>query len=321
MSPTVFEPGAIPPAKEPTLYFIGVTTGSSSIMKVFPRWAEALGVSPTIVGIDIAPHSDPQIYRETVGFIKNDPLSYGALVTTHKLDLFQSCEDMFEAVSDSAALMREVSCISKHGGELCADAFDDVTAGLALEAFVPEDHFLKTEADMLILGAGGASLALTHYLDLRKKADGWGPNKVTVTNRSLRRLEEMDEFHRGLGSSLNLNLIHASKTKVNDDATRSLRQGSVVINGTGLGKDAPGSPLSENAIFPSHGFAWDFNYRGNLVFLDQARSQINTRKLTLEDGWVYFLHGWTRAIDRIFDVRIPTSGPEFDLLSQIAKTA
>ncbi len=27
-------------ATQPTIYFIGVTTGSSSIMKVFPKWAE-----------------------------------------------------------------------------------------------------------------------------------------------------------------------------------------------------------------------------------------------------------------------------------------
>ena len=30
------------PARRPTLYFIGVTTAKSSIMKVFPAWAAAL---------------------------------------------------------------------------------------------------------------------------------------------------------------------------------------------------------------------------------------------------------------------------------------
>ena len=43
----------LPPAKEPTFYFIGVTTGTqSSIMKVFPAWAKQLGISQTIKGID-----------------------------------------------------------------------------------------------------------------------------------------------------------------------------------------------------------------------------------------------------------------------------
>ncbi|CCV08334.1 hypothetical protein MESS2_730230 [Mesorhizobium metallidurans STM 2683] len=34
---------AYEPATRPTLYFIGVTTGKSSIMKVFPAWARFLG--------------------------------------------------------------------------------------------------------------------------------------------------------------------------------------------------------------------------------------------------------------------------------------
>ena len=40
-------------ATQPTMYFIGVTTGASSIMKVFPEWAEALGLKDTVMkGID-----------------------------------------------------------------------------------------------------------------------------------------------------------------------------------------------------------------------------------------------------------------------------
>ena len=31
-------------ADQPTFYFIGVTTGKSSIMKVFPEWAKFLGL-------------------------------------------------------------------------------------------------------------------------------------------------------------------------------------------------------------------------------------------------------------------------------------
>lgn len=321
MSPQVFEPGGLLVAQEPTLYFIGVTTGSSSIMRVFPKWADALGIPSNIVGINLEPHSNPEVYRDVVSFIKNDPMSYGALVTTHKLDLFQSCEDLFEIVGDSAALMKETSCISKQKGQLRADAFDDVTAGLALEAFVPKDFFFGADAEMLILGAGGASLALTLYLDRRKKNDKWGPRRVTVTNRSARRLDEMRDFHRAIESSLDLRLVLAGSPEVNDAETRRLPPGSVVINATGLGKDAPGSPISDNAVFPSNGFAWDFNYRGDLVFLDQANAQKGSQHLTVEDGWVYFLHGWTRVIDQVFDVRIPTSGPEFERLSQIAKNA
>ena len=55
----------------PTMYFIGVTTGSSSIMKLFPLWAKELGLDNAVLkGIDIEIHSDPSIYREVVEFIK-----------------------------------------------------------------------------------------------------------------------------------------------------------------------------------------------------------------------------------------------------------
>ena len=36
------------PATCPTMYFIGVTTGQSSIMKLFHVWAEALGLAGVI---------------------------------------------------------------------------------------------------------------------------------------------------------------------------------------------------------------------------------------------------------------------------------
>lgn len=42
-------------ATVPTMYFIGVTTGSSSIMKVFPKWAKALGLKDAVIkGIDLS---------------------------------------------------------------------------------------------------------------------------------------------------------------------------------------------------------------------------------------------------------------------------
>jgi shikimate 5-dehydrogenase len=93
-----------------------------------------------------------------------------------------------------------------------------------------------------------------------------------------------------------------------------LPAGSLVVNATGLGKDAPGSPLTDTARWPADAIAWDLNYRGDLVFLDQARAA-GARH---EDGWVYFLHGWTQVIAEVFGVAIPTSGPRFDALGGIA---
>ncbi|MGB3990266.1 MAG: hypothetical protein WBL32_06995, partial [Acetivibrionales bacterium] len=101
-------------ATQPTFYFIGVTTSKSSIMKVFPLWAKALGLKDAVIkGIDIEIHAKPEVYREVVQFIKDDELSLGALVTTHKIDLYNAAKDLFDYLDPYATMFSELSCISK----------------------------------------------------------------------------------------------------------------------------------------------------------------------------------------------------------------
>jgi len=71
--PRIFSMTIFEPATRPTMYFIGVTTGQSSIMKVFPAWAEHLGFDGTIKGIDFPLDDRAENYLAAVEFIKNDP--------------------------------------------------------------------------------------------------------------------------------------------------------------------------------------------------------------------------------------------------------
>lgn len=135
------------------------------------------------------------------------------------------------------------------------------------------------------------------------------------------RLAEIREIHHQLNQPVPVEYHHTPGPEDNDAIMATLNPGSLVINATGLGKDAPGSPVTDAAIFPKDGFAWEFNYRGHLVFLDQARAQEKNRHLHVEDGWIYFIHGWTRVIAEVFNVEIPVKGPEFERLSQIAAEA
>jgi hypothetical protein len=64
--------------------------------------------------------------------------------------------------------------------------------------------------------------------------------------------------------------------------------------------------------------AWEFNYRGELDFLQQARAQEAGRRLLVEDGWVYFLYGWTQVIAQVFHITIDDE--LFDRLAAIAET-
>lgn len=307
-----------PPAHKPTLYFIGVTTGKSSIMKVFQAWARHLGLGEcAIEGIDFAIHDEPQKYREAVAFIKSEPLARGALVTTHKLDLLKACRDQFDELDEYAAQTGEVSCISKRDGRLIGHAKDILTAGRSLEAFLPEWHWVATGAQAFVLGAGGSAIAITWYL-MNRSHGANRPSKIIVANRTPERLAEIKEIHDRIGCDIPVEYHHVPTAERSDEILERLPSSSLIVNATGLGKDAPGSPLTDAAHFPMQAIAWDFNYRGDLRFLQQARAQQKTRNLLIEDGWVYFIHGWTSVIAEAFHIEIPAKGPQFDELSRIA---
>lgn len=305
-------------ADRPTMYFIGVTTSRSSIMRVFPAWAEHLGLDDAVLkGLDFARHDRAEHYREAVSFIKDDPLSLGALVTTHKLDLLSAAFDLFDELGTHAELTEEVSSVSKDAGRLVGRAKDPITSGFALEHFLPKDYWIERDADVLIFGAGGSSLALTCYLAERRHGRN-RPGRIVVTNRSEGRLRSMKQVHEKMDMPIPIEYELAPTNTQNDEVLRRMRPGSLVVNATGLGKDAPGSPITDNAVFPEGAVAWDFNYRGDLGFLAQAEAQRQARQLHVEDGWVYFVHGWTQVIADVFHIDIPSSGDQFEQLSRIA---
>ena len=306
------------PATRPTFYFIGVTTGQSSIMKVFPAWAEYLGLGDVeIKGIDFPVHDMPEKYREAVNFLKNDPLSLGALVTTHKLDLFQACQDMFDVIDPHATLMAETSCISKKDGKLICKAKDPISSGLSLDGFLPKDHFANTGAELFSMGAGGSTIALTWHLMQEIHGEN-RPKRIVVSNRSQPRLIHIQKIHESLGSNIPIEYRLVKTAQDNDEILASMAMGSVVINATGLGKDSPGSPLSNAANFPKNAIIWELNYRGDLIFLDQAKAAKAAQGLQIEDGWTYFIHGWTQVIAEVFSIEIPVSGDRFEDISRIA---
>ena len=304
-------------ATQPTIYFIGVTTGKSSIMKVFPRWAKALNLKDAIIrAIDFKPHSDPEAYREAVQFIKEDPLSLGALVTTHKIDLYNSCKDLFDYIDPFAAQLGEISCISKKDGRFRAHAKDPISSGLALEAFVPENYWKDHNGEVLLLGAGGASLAMSVYLTQKKFGDNV-PKKIIIANRSLPRLQEAKRILEHLNEKTTFEFILNPVPEDNDKTLASLPPHSLIVNATGLGKDGPGSPLTDACQFPKDSLVWEINYRGDLVFKDQANSQKKEKNLYVEDGWIYFIHGWTQVVSEVFHVSI--EGKILDQMSELAR--
>ena len=295
--------------------FIGVSTHNSSIMSVFPLWAEILDL-PTreLRGYDLPLDATAGDYRQLVTAIREDPQHRGALVTTHKMNVFSHCQDLFDDIDPFGMACHEISSISKRGSRLIGRAKDPLTVEMALEDFLPSGTFGNSSAEVLILGAGGSGTALSWAL--AKRGDDL-PKKITVTAQSGHKLDALGEVHSTLGTPDSLlQLVQVSSAEESDAQVADLPAGSLVVNATGLGKDRPGSPLSDHAQFPRGGWAWEFNYRGSLEFLHQAKAQEASRELTVVDGWRYFIHGWSQVIADVFERELTA-----ELIEQLADAA
>lgn len=286
----------------PTFYFIGVTTGKSSIMKVFPLWMDILGRSDIVIeGVDLKIHDERNAYRGAVAQIKYDPLSLGALVTTHKVDLYLATSDMFDYLDPYAQITEELSSISKADSRLEGHAKDPITAGVSMDAIVGDRYFGRTGGHVLIFGAGGSAVATVLHL-INKAYEGDRPERIVVVNRSQGRLDHMRKMVDQIGTDTCIEYLCNADPKQNDELMAGLPADSIVINATGMGKDIPGSPVTDEGLFPKDGIVWEFNYRGELDFLHQAMRQAQSRNVRVEDGWVYFVHGWSQVIAQVLQL-------------------
>lgn len=299
---------------KPTMEFIGVTTAASSIMGLFPRWARVLGLGDVqLVGRDLPMDATPAMYRRAVAFIKSDPNTLGALVTTHKIRLLEAARDLFDELDRNAVLCGEVSSISKRDGKLIGHAKDPITAGRTLEATFSTNQF-SAGADALVIGAGGAGTAISVYLLSRHDR----PARILTIDPSAERLGALRRTHAQLETSgVRLEYHQNADPLRSDRLLESLAPESLVVNASGLGKDRPGSPITDAALFPVGGVAWELNYRGSLEFLHQAQTQREARKLRVLDGWVYFLHGWSEVVMEVFG--LPWTLQAFTALSTEAE--
>ena len=302
----------------PSFYFIGVTTGKSSIMKVFPLWMKVLGREEVVMeGVDCKIHDEPEAYRRAVAQIKYDPLSLGSLVTTHKIDLLNAARGMFDYLDPYAMITGEVSCISKLDGRLEGHAKDPLTSGASLDAIIEPGYFARTHGDVLCFGAGGSGVATLLHL-INKKDIGDRPAKFTFVNRSQGRLDHAKEMVGGLQTGFKIEYICNSNPLVNDKIMENFPPYSIIINATGMGKDTPGSPITWEGNFPMNSIAWEFNYRGELDFLHQSLAQVESRKVKVEDGWIYFVHGWTQVVAQVLHFNL--TPVLFEQLNQAASS-
>lgn len=294
------------------LAFVGVTASASSINDVFPRWARVLDLGPVhLEPIDLPLDSPEDTYRGVVDRLRREPAYRGALITSHKVRLLRAARDLFDGFDSYAEVCGEVSCIAKHDGRVTGHAKDPITSGRALDDLLAPDHFRSTGGRVVCLGAGGSGLAIAVYL-LAGRDPRDRPERITLVDTDAARLTECNEILAVVGAAQRTDSggRHAVETVTsagsadNDAVVAAAPPGSLIVNATGMGKDRPGSPLTDAVAFPRGAVVWELNYRGDRPFLQQAQAQAPGAELTVEDGWRYFIHGWSEVIAEVFEITL-----------------
>jgi shikimate 5-dehydrogenase len=205
------------------------------------------------------------------------------------------------------------------GQVLAGHARDAVSLAHVLPGLI-ELAGARTTRDLhvLCLGAGGAATAL--LMALCREADGGAgtgrlrddpPASLTFADVDAGALTELESVAGRAGiSPAQLSFIHVREPA--DALVARVRPPGLVINATGLGKDRPGSPVTDQVRFGPATLAWDLNYRGDLVFLRQAAAA----GAATADGWDYFVAGWAGALTPIAGVALTS-----DLLGRFSRAA
>lgn len=288
---------------EPLCVFVGISTAGSGIHRVYPSWAPLFAPGSVLRGLDLPEHASPRQYRDVVTAMAANPDIGSAVITSHKLRLYQACHDMIDVGDPLARLTREINCLDVTG-HLRGFARDPLSLQALLRAAC--DGPLIVGRPIVCIGAGGSATALLLAVGLdldATLADGRPAASaasarphLTIVGRTAESLDALDGVRRQ--SQIPASAItfrHAPDARTTGAIVAAAPPGSVIINATGLGKTAPGSPLPGQARFPPGAIAWDFNYRGPLTFLRQARQA----GITQIDGWHYFVAGWTAALSAV----------------------
>jgi shikimate dehydrogenase len=313
----------------PLVLFLGISTAGSLAHRTFPGWSQLFCPGAVMRGIDLPEDAGPEAFRDLMAAMTASPGVLGAVVTSHKLRLFNACGDLLDDAEPLVALTHEINSVDTREG-VRAFARDPQSLDIILDGIGRPDGDGAgggggpAPRPALCIGAGGSAIALmlAMRLDitgtlaagrpvLRAGRAARGP--LTIVGRDQASLDNIRAVRDrcgipGEGVALRL----APDAGAVAGCVRSAAAGTVVCNATGLGKTSPGSPLPDLAAFPPGAVAWDFNLRGPLTFLSQARQA----GVATEDGWDFFVAGWAAALAAITGTELTP-----DLLSRAVRSA
>jgi len=180
----------------------------------------------------------------------------GANITIpFKLEAYQLCQQL----SARARLAGAVNTVWQENGILCGDNTD----GAGLVADLLSQGIEINHADVLILGAGGASRGIVEPLLMQK------PKRIWITNRTPHKAHELVSLFQPLAKELGIELVSGANSSLEDKACPTF---SLVINSSaaGLSDESPLSRNAANHVFPPGCFAYDLVYGKTTPFMEQA---------------------------------------------------
>jgi shikimate 5-dehydrogenase len=287
-----------------TVLFLGVTTAASGTARLFSQWTKAIGIEARLEGVDLPLGASPHEYRKFVGRLENAGIA-GAVITSHKLDLYRSCRDLLTPADPLVEIMGEAACVAGGTHALEAHTVDPLSSRRALHELLKARR--GKVADAVVLGAGGAGLAVALALP------GLSEGRVTLADTRPDRLEHAARVVARMSQSKSITTAAIPPGGNADELVGSLAPGSVIVNATGLGKDLPGSPVTDAVSWPESSLLWELNYRGELTMLKQAGGRAAQGSLEIHDGWRLFMHGWAVSLGLIF--RLDVSADDLDGVS------
>ncbi len=281
------------------LAFLGVTTDQSSVHKVFARWSECLERPLALEGHNLAVGASPDAYRRFVTYLREEhPRIGGSLITAHKAAVFDAASDLFDEITPVARKLGEVGMVYWRNGRLVGDANDAVSTTHILPRLLGTEQWLSGTRLALILGGGGAGVAVANTLSSIIELGCAG---VVIAESDANRCNDLRARVGAWNTDVPISIRHV--TSPSDQLVTEVGVGGLVANATGLGKDRAGSPVTPTCEFPANGTVWEFNYRflpqDQPTFWQTARRQAESKGLILEDGWDYFIWGWLVVMSNI----------------------
>ncbi|MFT4219280.1 MAG: hypothetical protein QM611_02010 [Microbacterium sp.] len=287
--------------------FVGISTAGSSVHDAFTLWAPMVSPGAALRGVDIAEDAEPEVFRRLVRSMRDNPRVAGAVVTSHKLRLYRAVADLLDSADPFVSITHEINSLDTRRGRIAAYARDAQSLDIVLDTTGAGEP--RPRRPFTCLGAGGSAIALmlamgldvTESLDTGRAVSRRGPaarGALAIVGRRPEALQEISAVRERAGlTSMALELVLAGDPQEFTAAANATPVGGVIANATGLGKLDPGSPVITADGFAPDTLAWDFNYRGPLTFLQQARAA----GVPAVDGWDYFVAGWAAALSAITD--------------------